>query len=374
MITELGLDRLGNRVDGALERNLVKLLDHLAVRELAEIATLRGRRTGRIGLRELRKLLRELRSRDLVELSLQILDLLERINLGRLGRRIVGNDVADDLLRLGRKVLLAGLCPLGLDHLVDENSVLELGARAFLAKGEFLEVLVNGLRGVRHLRRRLEEFLFPGLAVLIRHGEVHGLRLRNQDLFEDEALNDLIGNRLLRVLQLFGRDLVAAGLDELFNVSVNGTLHQLLAVDGNRHRVFLPLRLLVVILLAAAGNHRTCQHHRTNHLDIHMSLLPFLRNHPEDSPPCIGRTIQVELIEYTNYPCRVKGDLRIFCRSLRSRQPLSHFAGQPNTASLLVRKGSRFNRKRRPVRLPIIAGEVRFETRQLQHAKLKENK
>ena len=270
MVAELRLHGVGHLADGLREGDFVELLDHLAVGELAEVAALRGRRTSRVRLRQLGELRREVGGGNLVELGLELLDLLERVGLRRRDLRVVGHDVVDHLLGLGLVVLRRSRLGLVLlDVLVDEDAVLELGAGAFLAKRELLEVLRYALGRVWHAGDGLEELRLALLAVGIRHRDARGLRVGHEDVLHYEALHELVRHHLACVSALLRRDLVALRLHHLLDIRVDRRLPQLDSVYRHRHGV---VRLLLGVRTASGYHRGACEQHRAHCLDHHLTL------------------------------------------------------------------------------------------------------
>ena len=57
----------------------------------------------------------------------------------------------------------------------------------------------------------------------------------------------------------------------------------------------------------------------------------------------------MELIEYTNYPCCVKGDLRILCIFRTIRQVFGDITGDADATSLVRTENPGIQRKRQPL-------------------------
>ena len=277
VVAELGLDRVGDLALGERKGDFVELLDHRAVLERAEVAALRGGRAGGVGLGELGELRRALGLGGLVDLGLEVLDLLERVGFGRGGLGVVGDDVRDDLLGLGLVVGARGLGLLVLEHLVDHDAGVELGARALLAERKLGEVLVDRLGGVGLPGEELHHLVGALGSVGVGHHVAGGLRHREQGALGDEALHDLRAEHLLRVLKLLGGDPVALRLDERLDVRVDLRAHQLLAGDGQHRLVRLRSLLRLggldgLLLLAAPGDNRAEGKRRSDGLDVHFSF------------------------------------------------------------------------------------------------------
>ena len=251
MVAELRLDRIRDLADRQLEGDLVELGNHLAVRELSEIASL-----GRGGA--VAALLRELceRGADVDsgnrQLELQLLDLRDCRRGGSLARGVAGDDVVDDLLRLGHEAGDVKLVVCGPEHLVDDDAVLELLERAVLAERELLEELLERRGRTLHAGDVLEEALLAGLAVVVGDDEAFGLRLRHERVLDQERLRDLVAQVLARELQLLGGDALALRRDDLLHVGVDVAAGQLQPVDLDHH--FIAAFVCRSVLLAAACN------------------------------------------------------------------------------------------------------------------------
>jgi len=75
----------------------------------------------------------------------------------------------------------------------------------------------------------------------------------------------------------------------------------------------------------------------------------------------------MELIEYTNYPRRVKGDLRIFDLHLRIVQIFRRLPRYANAPTFHTAKSPRLDGEGRPLRRTVITGEIRRNSSQFKH-------
>ena len=79
----------------------------------------------------------------------------------------------------------------------------------------------------------------------------------------------------------------------------------------------------------------------------------------------------MELIEYTNYPRRVKGDLRIFYGFQRMAKVVGHIPRNADTPSFRPPERPRLDGKRRPFGRPVDSRKIRGQPRKAQDFQFK---
>ena len=187
---------------------------------------------------------------------------------------VLSSSALNDLILARASVsdFATGLSLLALDHLVDQDAVLELLAAALLAEGELLEVLFDRLRRVGRARHRLHELGLAGLAVGVGHDVALGLRLCDKHILDYERLYDLVLRHLAEVCALGLGDLVSLRLHDSIHIGGNLALHERLAIHRDRHGIGFGL-LGLARIFAASGDHRPGENRRTKRLDVHFLFL-----------------------------------------------------------------------------------------------------
>ena len=258
MPAELGLHRIRDLAGFNGERDLLKLRNHLALRELAEISTLLLGWACRLLLCELCELGCDILSRDLGKLSLKFLDLGLSAGgiLGGLGGGVC--KVLESLLNLGgvdRDLVLDFLLEKTLNH----DHILESLLRLVLAERILCGELFKALGSAGIVRAFLDDLILLLLEIFGGHSvETLLLGFVKEKRLHEELLRELVLEHLLRLFHLLCRDLRLARFHERGNVLVELATGKRLSVHRKQ-----------TLILAAAGNTDRRQCRSTDNLDVH---------------------------------------------------------------------------------------------------------